>query len=122
MPFHTRPPIRLVSVNTVPDRAKKVIGAVIDNVKDKYDIIHVGNSATIEGVKPLLESTQPPPDILFCASMWTPEEQDEIQKIAKETIPGIKTNGTPTGLHTQVGPDGIVRYLVERIDDILAQK
>ncbi|WWC90306.1 uncharacterized protein L201_005239 [Kwoniella dendrophila CBS 6074] len=115
-------PVNLVSVNTAPDRAKKVIGAVIENVKDKYNIVHAGNTTTIEGVKPLLESIQPPPGILFCASMWTPEQQEEIQTIARETIPGIKTHGIPTGLQVQVGPDGIVKYLMERIDDIMAQE
>ncbi|KAK1926853.1 hypothetical protein DB88DRAFT_475833 [Papiliotrema laurentii] len=114
-------PINLVSVNTVPERAKKVIGQVIDNVKDRYVIVHAGNSETIEGVKPLLLSVQPPPGILFCASMWTPEQQEEIQRIARETIPGIKTHGIPTGLQVQVGPEGIVDYLTERIDGILAQ-
>lgn len=62
-------PTNLVSVNTAPERAKVVIGTVIENVKDKYDIVHAGNSTTIEGVRPLLESVQPPPGILFCASM-----------------------------------------------------
>jgi hypothetical protein len=36
--------INLVSVNTAPERAKKVIGTVIENVKDKYTIVHAGNS------------------------------------------------------------------------------
>ncbi|BEJ15684.1 hypothetical protein CspHIS471_0502890 [Cutaneotrichosporon sp. HIS471] len=111
--------VNLVSVNTAPERAQKVIGTVIDNVKDKYTIVHAGNSTTIEGVKPLLLSVQPPPGILFCASMWTPDEQEEIQRIARETIPGIKTHAIPTGLQVQVGPDGIVKYLMERIDDIM---
>ncbi|AAW41377.1 hypothetical protein CNA08170 [Cryptococcus deneoformans JEC21] len=115
-------PVNLISVNTAPDRANKVIGTVIENVKDKYSIVHAGNSTTIEGVKPLLESTQPPPGILFCASMWTPEQQEEIQRIARETIPGIKTHAIPTGLQVQVGPEGIVKYLMERIDEIMTQK
>jgi hypothetical protein len=42
-------PVNLVSVNTAPDRAKKVIGAVIDNVKDKYSIVHAGNSTSERG-------------------------------------------------------------------------
>lgn len=42
--------VNLVSVNTAPDRAKKVIGAVIDNVKDKYTIVHAGNSTSECGV------------------------------------------------------------------------
>ncbi|BGP21547.1 hypothetical protein Rt10032_c01g0252 [Rhodotorula toruloides] len=112
-------PVNLVSVNTAPERAKKVIGAVIEGVKDRYSIVHAGNSETIEGVKSLLESVQPPPGILFCASMWTPEQQEEIQRIARETIPGIKTHALPTGLQVQVGPDGVVKYLMERIDEIL---
>ncbi|KAL7419970.1 hypothetical protein Q5752_004933 [Cryptotrichosporon argae] len=114
-------PINLVSVNTVPARAKVVIGKVIENVKDKYTIVHAGNTETIEGVKPLLLSVQPPPGILFCASMWTPEEQAEIQRIARETIPGIKTHGIPTGLQQKVGPDGIVEYLMGVIDDVMTQ-
>lgn len=37
-------PINLVSVNTAPDRAKKVIGAVIEEVKDRYNLVHAGNA------------------------------------------------------------------------------
>ena len=83
-----RAPVNLVSVNTAPDRAKVVIGKVIENVKDKYEIVHAGNTTSelalsfsckvdrarsllirgifsaIEGVKPLLMSVQPPPGIL----------------------------------------------------------
>lgn len=62
-------PVNLVSVNTAPERAKRLIGILINDVADKYNIVHAGNSDTIEGVKPLLQSIQPPPGILFCASM-----------------------------------------------------
>jgi hypothetical protein len=62
-------PVNLVSVNTAPERAKRLIGILINDVADKYTIVHAGNSDTIEGVKPLLLSIQPPPGILFCASM-----------------------------------------------------
>jgi hypothetical protein len=62
-------PVNLVSVNTAPERAKRLIGILIKDVADKYNIVHAGNSETIEGVKPLLLSIQPPPGILFCASM-----------------------------------------------------
>ncbi|KAK1926889.1 hypothetical protein DB88DRAFT_475937 [Papiliotrema laurentii] len=113
--------VNLVSVNTVPERAKLVIGKVIDGVKGRYTIVHAGNSETIEGVRPLLLSVQPPPGILFCASMWTPEQQEEIQRIARDTIPGIKTHGIPTGLQAQAGPDGVVKYLMERIDRIMTE-
>ncbi|CAO1624512.1 unnamed protein product [Jaminaea pallidilutea] len=115
----SRAAINLVSVNTAPDRAKKVIGQVIELVKDRYSIVHAGNSETIEGVAPLLRSIQPPPGILFCASMWTPEQQEQIQQIARDTVPGIKTHAIPTGLQVQVGPQGIVDYLVERVPAIM---
>lgn len=140
----SRAAINLVSVNTAPDRAKKVIGQVIELVKDRYSIVHAGNSesecdnhdsigfrthsdstscssvfAAIEGVAPLLRSIQPPPGILFCASMWTPEQQEQIQQIARDTVPGIKTHAIPTGLQVQVGPQGIVDYLVERVPAIM---
>ena len=39
-------PFILVSVNTAPDRAKRLIGRVVEDVKDKYTIIHAGNAAS----------------------------------------------------------------------------
>lgn len=38
-------PFKLVTVNTAPDRAKRLIGRVVENVKDKYTIIHSANAA-----------------------------------------------------------------------------
>jgi hypothetical protein len=37
-------PINLVSVNTAPERAKRLIGILIEDVKDRYNIRHAGNS------------------------------------------------------------------------------
>ena len=37
-------PFRLVTVNTAPERAKRLIGRVVEDVKDKYTIIHAGNA------------------------------------------------------------------------------
>ncbi|KAJ9104165.1 hypothetical protein QFC20_004602 [Naganishia adeliensis] len=113
-------PVNLVSVNTAPERAKRLIGILIKDVADKYTIVHAGNSDTIEGVKPLLLSIQPPPGILFCASMWTPEQQEEIQRIARETIPGIRTAAIPTGLQVEKGPDAVVEFLKGKIDEVMA--
>lgn len=42
MPSST--PINLVSVNTAPERAKKVIEAVIEQVKNRYNLVHAGNA------------------------------------------------------------------------------
>ena len=38
-------PFKLVTVNTAPDRAKRLIGRVVEDVKDKYTIIHAANAA-----------------------------------------------------------------------------
>ena len=38
-------PFKLVTVNTAPDRAKRLIGRVVEDVKEKYTIIHAGNAA-----------------------------------------------------------------------------
>jgi hypothetical protein len=50
--------------------------------------------------------------------MWTPEQQAEIQGIAKAAIPGIITSGIPTGLQMDKGPDAIVEYLVGNVDNL----
>lgn len=50
----------------------------------------------------------------FVASMWTKEESDEVQRIAKETIPGIKTMAIPQGLQVEKGPDAVVAFLKEK--------
>jgi hypothetical protein len=49
----------------------------------------------------------------FCASMWTAEESDEIQRIAKETVSGIRTMAIPFGLQIEKGPDAVVAFLKE---------
>jgi hypothetical protein len=36
-------PFRLVTVNTAPERAKRLIGRVADTLKDRYTIIHLDN-------------------------------------------------------------------------------
>lgn len=46
-------PFRLMTVNTAPDRAKRVIGALIENLKEQYTIDYVVNS-TCESIYPTL--------------------------------------------------------------------
>ncbi|PMD65445.1 uncharacterized protein K444DRAFT_640349 [Hyaloscypha bicolor E] len=105
-------PYKLCTVNTVPERAKRVVGRLIEDVKDTYTITHVENAERLEDVKSMCERNHP--DILFAASMWTQEESDEIQRIARETVPGIKTMAIPQGLQVEKGPDGVVEFLKER--------
>lgn len=46
--------------------------------------------------------------------MWTKEESDEIQRIAKEVVPEIKTMAIPQGLQVEKGPDAVVEFLKEK--------
>jgi hypothetical protein len=39
-------PFTLVTVNTAPERAKRLIGRMIEQLKDRYDIVHVGNCSS----------------------------------------------------------------------------
>jgi len=59
------------------------------------------------------------PDILFCASMWTPEQSGEIQAIARETVPGVKTMALPQGLQVERGPDAVVEYIIEKLPGLI---
>ena len=40
-------PFRLMTVNTAPDRAKRVIGALIENLKERYTIDYIANSTCV---------------------------------------------------------------------------
>ncbi|TVY86998.1 hypothetical protein LAWI1_G006529 [Lachnellula willkommii] len=106
-------PFKLVTVNTAPERAKRLIGRLVEALKEKYTILYVANVEVIKDVKPTVEKFQP--DMLFCASMWTPAESTEIQSIARSTIPGIKTMAIPQGLQVEKGPDAIVEFLLEKV-------
>ncbi|KAI3577743.1 hypothetical protein IWW34DRAFT_740095 [Fusarium oxysporum f. sp. albedinis] len=108
---------RLLTVNNVPERAKKVIGQVVEELKTRYRIEHVGNcfdkSEVVSKVKELK------PDILCCASMWTEEESTEMRETAKSIIPGIKTYAIPQGLQVEGGPKAVVEHLKEQFPLLL---
>jgi len=40
---HPKGPYKLVTVNTAPERAKRLIGRLIESIKDRYIIEHVEN-------------------------------------------------------------------------------
>ncbi|PQE25431.1 alpha beta fold family hydrolase protein [Rutstroemia sp. NJR-2017a BBW] len=136
-------PYKLVTVNKVPARAKILIGRVAEDVKENYTIDYVENAERMEDVKGMVERNQPDvlentafstsshcsfyfpgpsPDeyhqltipVQFVASMWTAEEANEIQSIAKSTKPGIKTMAIPHGLQVEKGPDAVVEFLKEQ--------
>lgn len=51
--------------------------------------------------------------------MWTAEEAEQIQALARSIVPGIKTHAIPSGLQVERGPDAIVEYLVEKVPILL---
>ncbi|ETI25658.1 hypothetical protein G647_02432 [Cladophialophora carrionii CBS 160.54] len=110
-------PYRLVTVNTAPDRAKTLIGRVAEDLKDQYTIQHLANCESIDEVEGTVRELRP--NLLFCASMWTPQESARIQQIARSIVPDIKTHAIPEGLQVQKGPDGVVEYLRENLPAIL---
>ncbi|KAL1605057.1 hypothetical protein SLS60_004600 [Paraconiothyrium brasiliense] len=110
-------PYTLVTVNTAPDRAKKLIGRMIEGLQDRYDITHVDNCTAIDQVAAKVRQHQP--NILFSASMWSPEEAEKIRAIAEREQPGIKTHAIPQGLQVERGPDAIVEYLLENVPPLL---
>ncbi len=40
----TRKTYKIVTVNTAPERAKRLIGRVVEDVKDRYTIVHAANA------------------------------------------------------------------------------
>ncbi|KZT07259.1 uncharacterized protein LAESUDRAFT_651747 [Laetiporus sulphureus 93-53] len=111
------PALKLITVNTAPERARRLIGRIVEDVKDRYTIVHLDNVERIEDVKAALEREKP--DLLFTASMWTPEQAQEIVAIAKETVPGIKTFSLPYGFQVEKGPDAVVEFIKEKLPSII---
>ena len=51
--------------------------------------------------------------------MWTPEESEKAQSIAREAVPGIKTMALPPGLQVEKGPDAVVEYIKDALPRLL---
>ncbi|KAL1649910.1 hypothetical protein SLS58_001286 [Diplodia intermedia] len=110
-------PFKLVTVNNAPERAKRLIGRVVEDVKDKYTIIHAGNADDISKVEQVVTEVQP--DLLFTASMWTSEQSQTAQQTARKIVPDIKTFALPQGLQVERGPDAVVEYIKENLPALL---
>jgi hypothetical protein len=52
-------PYRLVTVNNAPERAKRLIGRVVESLKDHYTIIHVANCDSLDLVESTVKEYQP---------------------------------------------------------------
>ncbi|KAI3546400.1 hypothetical protein CABS01_07752 [Colletotrichum abscissum] len=110
-------PFKLVTVNTAPERAKRLIGRMTEALKDQYTIDYVANCETIAEVEGKVKEHKP--DVLFCASMWTADEAEQIQATARSIVPNIKTHAIPHGLQVERGPDAIVEHLLEKVPQLL---
>ncbi|KAJ5670754.1 uncharacterized protein N7477_006117 [Penicillium maclennaniae] len=110
-------PFRLVTVNTAPERAKRLIGRVAEALSDRYTIEHVANCESIAEVEGKVKEFKP--DVLFSASMWSDEQAKEIHDIARSINPDIKLHAIPEGLQVERGPDAIVEYLCEKVPPLL---
>ncbi|CAK7200605.1 hypothetical protein SEUCBS139899_003303 [Sporothrix eucalyptigena] len=108
---------RLITVNTAPERAKRLIGRMIAALKDQYNIDHLHNCENMDEVLPNV--TKYRPNVIFCASMWTPEQADTIFATARSVVPDIKTIAIPTGLQVERGPDVVVEFLLEHVPKLL---
>jgi hypothetical protein len=51
----------------------------------------------------------------ICSSQWTPQQQEEVQRVAKETIPGLQTAAVPAGLDAAKGGDAVIDWLKRTI-------
>ena len=47
--------------------------------------------------------------------MWTKNEADHIQSVARTVKPDIVTYALPSGLQAERGPDAVVMHLVEHV-------
>ncbi|KAF2486957.1 hypothetical protein BDY17DRAFT_321704 [Neohortaea acidophila] len=110
-------PYKLVTVNTAPERAKRLVGKMIEGLSDRYQVIHEANCSQIDEVHETVSRIQP--NVLFCASMWTPEEAEQIQSLARDANPSIVTYALPQGLQVQRGPDAVVEHLIENVPRLL---
>ncbi|EPE02136.1 hypothetical protein F503_06140 [Ophiostoma piceae UAMH 11346] len=63
--------------------------------------------------------TELSPEIIYSASMWTPEQAAEMQAVARKVKPEIKTHAIPQGLQVLEGLDAIVAHLTKALPMLL---
>ncbi|QIX01725.1 hypothetical protein AMS68_007242 [Peltaster fructicola] len=110
-------PIKLLTVNDTPARAKALVERVIADLGDKHELALVGNVEDPKDVKKSVEELKP--DVIFTASMWTEEQAKQAVADAKSVKPDIKHLSLPYGLQKEKGPDGVVAYIKEHLPAVL---
>lgn len=51
----------------------------------------------------------------ICSSQWTANQQEEVLKLARMIIPGVKTIAIPPGLDAARGGDAVEDFLKEQM-------
>lgn len=75
-------PFRLVTVNTAPERAQRLIGRLVEAMKDRYTIIHEANCASM---LPLLNPSQSE----ACHVLTRSAAIEEVGPKVKEVMPDV---------------------------------
>lgn len=79
-------PYKLVTVNTAPERAKRLVGRVVEDVKNEYTIIHAGNA---ESKFPLLLSAPSFPGRDKCTHAYQWTGIDEVKALVEKIQPDV---------------------------------
>jgi hypothetical protein len=53
--------------------------------------------------------------------MWSKDESDKIQKIARDIVPTVRTYAVPQGMQVAIGPDATVQHVISKLDEVLHQ-
>ncbi|KAF2770777.1 hypothetical protein EJ03DRAFT_326117 [Teratosphaeria nubilosa] len=110
-------PYTLITVNSNPERAHRLVGRIIANLSENYTITHVANAESPAAAPALIETHNP--DIVFTASMWTPEQSEHVFAAARKVNSKVKTLALPQGLQVEQGPAAVVEYIEERLPPLL---
>lgn len=77
-------PFRLVTVNTAPERAQRLVGRVADTLKDRYIIIHEANCSS------MFPSSQAQKQQVLTAT-----EIEEVRPKVQELMPDVLVSCHP---------------------------
>ncbi|KAJ7627350.1 hypothetical protein FB45DRAFT_749808 [Roridomyces roridus] len=109
---------RVLTVHPDPNGVAELLTSIVDDIKDKYTVVYVGNVESIEDVKAAVEREKA--NVLFTASVWTAEEVEAINDNAKSVAPDVHMVNLPKGLAAKKGSDGVIAYIKENIPGLLA--
>ncbi|KAK4962472.1 hypothetical protein LTR10_000098 [Elasticomyces elasticus] len=102
---------KLVTVNNAPERAKRLVGRVIEDLKDQYSIVHAGNA---ESTSVSIDGAHEQPAYIIHRP-----RSSEVFEAARKVNPNVKTLAIPQGLQVEKGPDAVVEFIKEQLPVLL---